>query len=159
MIDYKRDRDHVVALLAIGAAIANAEEAKSLDLSGIDRHSDARLRLLREFAEAVTCMQNDASTESEKYVAQSVITQFLDGLLITRSSRMTVRQQITEAANLWAIECRAIRWAKKFFASPLLLPRGSRQQIIKQLQKYGFRDNGLLPDGQGRPGTLEEADA
>jgi hypothetical protein len=146
-MDYKRDRDLIVALLALGAAIADPEMAQGLDLSGIEQKD------LRDFANAVRTMQHSDSAEADKDAAQHIICRFLAGIAITRSSKISVRQQIQDAANEWALACRALQWAKRFFQPPFLRPRGSRREVIAKLREYGFKDE-VQPTGQGRPRSM-----
>jgi len=134
-MDWKQElmtRDRVIALLAIGAAIADKEVAEQLHLEGIpDRN-------FQEFAAAVKTMQSSADTSSHPE-AQMVINSFLSSLLITRSNKVPVRKQLVDEANRWAMYERGMTWMRKTFGQ-FLRPKGTRLNAIKWFQKLGFTE-------------------
>jgi hypothetical protein len=127
------ERDRTIALLAIGAATADAEMAAALKLDGIPDTS------LRDFASAVCLLQAGANGQ-QKSDALREVTSFLSSVGITRSSSVTVRQQLVAETNRWAMYLRAMTWMRQKFKLGWLRPAGSRQDVIDRISELGFAD-------------------
>lgn len=124
--------DRATALLAIGAAIADKEMAKELNLDGIpDRN-------LQEFAAAVKTMQDDSKGQ-EQSDATTVINAFLQSLVIIRSNKVSVRKQLVDSANQWALYERGKTWMRKAYGQ-FLRPKGSRLNAIERFKELGFTE-------------------
>ncbi len=125
-------RDRAIALLAIGAAIADKKMAQELNLSGIP---DVKLQ---EFAEAVKAIQTSPIGQGQSD-ANAVINSFLNSLVITRSTKVSVRKQLIDEANRWAVYERGKKWMRKHFGQ-FLRPRGTRLNAIERFKQLGFTE-------------------
>ena len=125
-------RDRAIALLTIGAAMADREMAEQLSLDGIP---DTRIQ---EFAGAVKTMQSDSDGQ-KKSDAQTVINSFLHSLGITRSSKVPVRQQLVDEANRWALYERGKAWMRATY-NQFLRPKGTRLNAIERFRQLGFKE-------------------
>ena len=148
MIDYRRDRDLIIALLALGSAMADPELAKVLDLRGLEESqknswqrtgTPLQLKALEDLAQAVKTLQSDQD-DGEKTLAQGVVTHFLQNLGVVRDKKSTVRGHLVSIANQWAKWKRSINWGRNHFTPPFMVPTGSRTDVIKRMEEYGFKD-------------------
>lgn len=136
-MQWKQDRDAIVALLAIGAAMADPELAKRLNLDGIP----VKQKLLSDVAAAVKELQvKPAVDPTELNHSKSVIETFFARLGIVRSTRLRAVSQIINAANEYALAARARKWALGYFTGSSMLPKGTRAEVIDILKKHGFTD-------------------
>tara|TARA_R110000824_G_scaffold86938_1_gene214671 strand:- start:7162 stop:7596 length:435 start_codon:yes stop_codon:yes gene_type:complete len=131
-----KDRDVIIALLAIGAAMADPKIAAELDLAGVPKKNDT----VRRLANAVRVLQGQSVPGSpEAFKAKQDLAQILAKLGITLKKDVKLKHQILDAANEWGVAARAVRWAKKTFEK-FLIPKGSRSEVIAIFREQGFDD-------------------
>lgn len=132
----KKDRDVIVALMAIGAAMADPAMAADLDLCGVP-DKNATVACL---ADAVRVLQGQPVPGSpEAWQAKQDLAEILAKLGITLKKDVKLKHQILDAANEWGVAARAFRWAKKTFEK-FLIPKGSRSEVIAIFREQGFDD-------------------
>lgn len=126
----KDERD--VSLLAIGAALADAELAKTLELPG-------------EFSELGNSIRRLADGTAHGTQDAVRLEQFLQGVGVQREAGKTARM-VVERARVWKTYRKALAWGKRTF-SFFLCPVGTIEQVIEYLRTIGFEKG----ESDGRP--------
>lgn len=136
-MQFKQDRDAIIVLLALGAAMADQKLAAKLNLNGIPR----KQKILRDVAASVQLLQSGVAVgDFEANQAQHTLFGFLAKLGISKRDKTKVKDLVIDAANEYGMAARGRRWAKAFFTSASLIPKGTRAEVIAILREHGFTD-------------------
>lgn len=134
----KKDRDAIVALLAIGGAMADPELAAELKLDGIP----TKQTILLELATAVRTLQSPEShSVDERSKSRRDLIRILAQFGIEFDKTKKIQRQILHAANEWGLAWRAYNWAQKHIQKPFLRPVGTRGEVIDKIKTHGFSDD------------------